>query len=404
MTTTYICSVTSKSVEVAPNKRGAAPIPRGWKWHNGALYCAEAWRERWCMRAVTIPVHDVLDADWKEFAAALHSSWGQVTRLQNWMMTTLYASDCLQAPIGDDGKLPKWNKPYLYPQTGTIAPDVMSQNRAAIEQAVAAKYRSERFAIRARNNKSLPSYRYPQPLPIVSAAWNYVDGDRSLLNFPMCSKRWTIQLRRNSGSRRAMQALEQGVPTEMSLLARRVGQPVGQCVKITDAFGNSTRQQVMCKIALWMPRRPKSEYGTLFVRTDKDALLVALNAKDEKLWTYNGDHLRRLVAERVRRVQRLSDDRKYEQRQPDASFQARSTDEVTRYARKMATITHQIAASVIAYAERRHFAGLTYDDSDHAFVERFPWHELRQKIADKCEQRGVAFALAAAREPENMHK
>ena len=52
----------------------------------------------------------------------------------------------------------------------------------------------------------------------------------------------------------------------------------------------------------------------LRVHTSADSLLVAVNARDEQLWTYHADHLRRWSAEHRAQLQRWADDSKYEQR------------------------------------------------------------------------------------------
>lgn len=50
------------------------------------------------------------------------------------------------------------------------------------------------------------------------------------------------------------------------------------------------------------------------MRTDKECLLVALNAKDETLWRYNADRVCRWMAEHRRNMQRWADDSRFEHR------------------------------------------------------------------------------------------
>ena len=51
----------------------------------------------------------------------------------------------------------------------------------------------------------------------------------------------------------------------------------------------------MIKMVGWFPRGAvsASRSGSLTVRTSRDSLLVAVNSKEQPLWTYSGDHLRR---------------------------------------------------------------------------------------------------------------
>ena len=56
--------------------------------------------------------------------------------------------------------------------------------------------------------------------------------------------------------------------------------------------------RIICKMATWLPREPVSTgHDVLTARTEKDALLVALNAKEEKVWVLHADHVRRWEAE-----------------------------------------------------------------------------------------------------------
>jgi hypothetical protein len=55
------------------------------------------------------------------------------------------------------------------------------------------------------------------------------------------------------------------------------------------------RDGVLVKMAAWLRREEDkgARADVLTVRTGKDCLLVAVNTKDEALWRYNRDHLRR---------------------------------------------------------------------------------------------------------------
>jgi hypothetical protein len=149
------------------------------------------------------------------------------------------------------------------------------------------------------------------------------------------------------------------------------------------------------KLVAWLPRRSSANKpsGVLRVRSDADALLVAANVKDERLWCYHADQIRRWVAEHRRMLQHWADDSKFEQR-PVPSFAARRQQASLRYHRRMNTASDQAAASLVGYAERRKFAAITYDDTERGFCPDFVWSRLKQRIKSLCDERGVEFTTA----------
>ena len=66
-----------------------------------------------------------------------------------------------------------------------------------------------------------------------------------------------------------------------------------------------------------------------------------------------------------------------------------------RFHHRMSSATHEIAAMLIGYAQRRKFAVIQYDDSDRSFSEGMPWAELQRKIAEKADAAGIAFVAAS---------
>ncbi len=63
---------------------------------------------------------------------------------------------------------------------------------------------------------------------------------------------------------------------------------------------------VVVKIIGYFPKRSsKQQSGTIYVRTDKDCLLIALNEKDERVWYLNFDHAKRWCREHERKLQQL---------------------------------------------------------------------------------------------------
>jgi hypothetical protein len=162
-----------------------------------------------------------------------------------------------------------------------------------------------------------------------------------------------------------------------------------------DSGGQKASYRIMCKMVAWFPRKPASKGdGVLLARTDKDALLVALNAKEEKVWVLNADHVKRWEAEHRRRLNRWSDDQKAENRPPN--FQARREADATKYRRRIDSACHEAAAQLVNYAVRRHFGVIRYNDVRCDFLGQFSWDRLRSLIREKADAKGIMFELVDA--------
>ena len=75
----------------------------------------------------------------------------------------------------------------------------------------------------------------------------------------------------------------------------------------------------------------------------------------------------------------------------------------------MDSATHEIAAQLAGYAQRRRYAGVSYDDSERSYMKNnaneqaetsFPWFELRRKLAEKLDERGTRLELASTQAEE----
>jgi hypothetical protein len=151
------------------------------------------------------------------------------------------------------------------------------------------------------------------------------------------------------------------------------------------------------KLVAWLPRPATTEgrEGTLAVSTRPDQLLVAVDAKDERVWAYNADHLRRWIAQYERIRQRLAEDQKAEQR-PVPSFAGRREAMTLKQRSRMDSAIQQIAAELAKFAQRRRFAVVRYDDADKSYLEKFPWFVLRERIAGKLDEYQIAFEHVAS--------
>jgi hypothetical protein len=229
---------------------------------------------------------------------------------------------------------------------------------------------------------SLPTYRYPTPFPVPNQGWHAtIEADQAIVSVRIGDARYRLRLKRGPQFRRQMEAFRQ--------IAK--GGAVAGELAILDHDG------VMVKMAAWLPRAedkgPRAD--VLTVRTGKDCLLIAVNAKDEALWRYNGDHLRRWAGEHRTQLPRWSEDQNYEQR-PVPAFAQRRKAAVRKFRDRMNSATHEIALQLAGYASRRRFAQVRYDDNDHSYLgDGFPWYRLRSLIAEKLDARGIALEASA---------
>ena len=187
---------------------------------------------------------------------------------------------------------------------------------------------------------SLPTYRYPTPFPVPNQGWHAtIEADQAIVSVRVGEARCRLRLKRGPQFRRQMEAFRQ--------IAN--GEAVAGELAILDHVG------VMVKMAAWLPREDHkgARADVLTVRTGKDCLLIAVKAKDEALWRYNGDHLRRWAGEHRTQLQRWSEDQKDEQT-AGTGIRSSARDSGTEVPRRMNSTTHEIAAQLTGYASRRH--------------------------------------------------
>ena len=379
-------------------------IPR--QWHRdpaGNPICAACWGRRYVLRAVTIPVVGPVDGTWPELRESLRAAWADATALSNWLMTELYARDVRR---GGQEKLPPQPKTYLYPEARERFPGIPSQTVASMEHAIAGKYRAARYKLLWTGEVSLPTYRYPAPCVVPDRGWRakYDKDNVPLVLVRLGSRRWTLRLRGGREFRRQLAAFAQMVSGEakageLALYRRRVNASDHRNgTHERDSGKQLAHHRIMCKMVAWIPRQPsRAGEGVLFARTDKDSLLIALNAKDERLWVLNGDQVKRWEAEHRRKLNRWSDDQKAENRPPE--FQSKREVSVMKYRHRIDSTCHETAAQLVNYAARRRFATIRYNDTEHGFVPRFPWDRLRSLLREKADAAGIEFELVDASGP-----
>jgi len=406
-----VCDECGATRNTGRTSKGQLRLPRGWKRHPDTVYCDSCWHDRYVLRAVTFPVSGPVDADWPEFRDALREAWADSTALHNWAMSQLYTRDLQQTilPARAEGatKCPPMARCYLYPEATSLFPKIPSVSVAGMLQAIERKYREIRYEVCWTGARSLPTHRYPTPHAAPNQSWRceYDDEERPTVSIRIGERRWKLRLR--GGRRRARQLAQfrhlangSAVKGEIAIYRRRAGESKPDGGDRGRENGQRVSYDVMVKMVAWLPRPTRKDRvpreGTLHVRTAADALLIAVNDADERIWTLHFDHVRRWAAEHRRKLNAWSDDQKAEQR-PDPSFAARRAQSVTKNQRRMDTAVKEAARQLANYAKRRRVCGVVYDDSavydasGNRFVDEFPWHALKERLRVALDEYRIEF-------------
>lgn len=386
-------------------KTGRSRVPAGWKRLQGQLWCPVCKRERFVLRAIAIPVSGPADATWPELREALHDAFAETTRCANWLVTQLYARDRQRQP--GDARLPKMRGLYLYPEARALFPALASQTLASLEQQVQARYRAARLDLIWRHAASLPTYRYPTPLPLPSRMWQLErQQQRWLFSARIGERRWSLRLRHGPGMQRQTRMLERvvdgtteaGEATLYEIAAHRGDhRPEGTAAR-----------RLMLKLVVWLARPESVASGasedrrdtardtardTLIVRTAPHAFLTVHVAGQDQVWTLHADHVRRWIVQAARRQQRLRDDLAFEARHRAsgrsdvAPVQRRLSEQLHR---RLHAWTHEATSQLVACAQRRHVAAIAWDDRVRGGLPSYPWHQFVTTLADKAAAVGIS--------------
>ena len=343
--------------------------------------------------------------DWAAFREALKEGWTETTAAANWMMTELYARDVRR---NGEEKMPRMARVYLYPEARLRFPKLASQTVVSIENHVQGAYRMARYELIWTCSASLPIHRYPLPLPVHNQSWEAATiEDRPVVRVRLGERWWNLRLKggpRFKVQNDAYRQMVSGEAVRGELALYRIRAHDGKLGARPNG-DQKVKYTVMVKMVAWFRRSEKVPAHTatdsLKVLTATDALLVALNARDERVWRYHGDHLRRWVAEHRRMLGRLADDQKAEQR-PGPAFADRRSAATVKYRNRMSSAIREIAAQLVGYAVRRGFGVVEFDDSVNDFSPEFPYAALRGQISSKCEAAGLKFDYANASPPKSF--
>lgn len=396
-------------------------LPRGWKRLGESAYCGTCWRDRYVLRAVTIPVSGPKTCEWPELREALKTAWIQTTQASNWMMRQLALADPGMERGDGKPKLAQMPRAYLYPEARRRFPDIPARSISSLEQAVQGKYRKMRWDL-ATCQVSLPSMRYPVPMPVHNQAWwiEETEDGELLLSVELPGGRQVLRLRGGHQFRRQRVAVRKLIAGDAV---------AGECaiyrVRANGADhrnGDTKGTRVMAKMVMWLPRDAGARKESMAaVHTGGDALLTVYDDQQNRVLVWNESHLWRRVAAHDRQLGKLREDLKAERRvnRQYGHVSTLTADERERGRREQEGILarmdllsanmraylhdhcHRASAMVAKFLVRRRCAGCLYVEA-HAdgSLPHFPWHKLKTMLADKLNGHGIEMVASDGAVPE----
>lgn len=405
---------------ICPSKKDGEKLLGGWKRKGEQTFCPECWRKLYHIRAVTFPVASVVEGPgdnaterWKALRAALSNCWQNSTSLANWAVTELAKRDAVRLP--DMEKLPKMppNKKgspssYLYkqfeankPLAVECFPEMDTGSIIAILNTVQAKYKSERFDVIWRRERSLPTFRYPYPYPIPAQGWAphwLSDTEKAAcISVTLNRQRFTLRLRGGRGFRRQLASFAaliagDAVGCEMAIYRVRAAQNDNRIGVKEKTDGATVHYNIMCKLVMWLPKEiVKREPKTLAIATDKASFLIA-SFDGSEVWRINADHVRQWIARYDTRRHRLSDDLKAELRGGGVDRFANLRAKLAKHqGDRLNTFIHQSARQTSNYALRNKCSEVFLNDDCREYLPAFPWDRFKTELATKLNEANIKF-------------
>lgn len=416
----WTCSGCTKEVE------GGERAPRGWRGvpgQEGQLLCPSCNTGKFVVRAVAFPVAGPVAVEkvrggpevpegfctWEGLRSQLRPAFEESTRLVNWVVQQLRSADV--AFLGRGQKTPAFPKLDLYNLSAPIAPSLAPQARNTTLRAASDRYSALRREILA-GQVSLPSFRFPHPLPIQNQSWEPVmlpDG-RPAVKVRIGAYYWTLRLRGGPMFRRQLDGLRAMITNE----ARR-GDLVfyekrahGGDHRPSGALGPTNRtgkSRLMIKLVGSFPRREDKgpRQGILTATTKRDVLLsweIEGGMTGRADGRYHPEHVRSWVGGHKARLQKWSDTLKPEHRFPAEERRRMVSDHeatLEKHRNRMKSFVQTTAAMLANLADRRRVAKVVYDDTDKTYCD-LPWYEIRERLRTLLGERGIVVEFSADRE------
>lgn len=372
-------------------------LPRGWKRNGKQVICAACWSDRYMLRAITIPVAGPESPEeWPKLRTALAGAWGDTTRLANWLMTEQIKADRVRKP--EDTKLWPAPNPYLYPHARLVCPNLSPAAVVAICNLVQRKYNTARLDVIWRGAASLPSFRYPMPYPVPAQAWSasYLHENVPAISVTLQGERFCLRLRGGHEFRPQLAAFAQlinetAVPCELALY------------RVTSHSSNHRpeefRSRIMAKLVMWLPKPAVRERsGQMLLSRGADCLVIA-KVTGRTDWRLNADFVQTWIVGHAARLQRISEDTKYEKRWPKEkreNINNYRAEICIKQNHRLDNFIHTAAGMLVNVAQRANLAEVVYDETATSYLPKFPWFSLAEKLRYKLAEQGIRLTVLEA--------
>lgn len=391
--------------KVLVSKSGEPRLPTGWKRIGETIFCADCAGARYHVSAIELPIvgpvcthepghKDSRPLEWPEFRERLKASWIATTQASNWVMRQCAILD---PGMTAAGKLDKMPKTYFYPEIRKRWPALATCSVPSLDRQVVAKYRASRLKI-ATCLQSLPTMRYPVPLPVAGATYKVWEdeGGRLLTSFLLGESRVTVRLRGGQNYRRqlmGLRAMMNGEAQQCELsIYRRNASPSDH------RNGDTPSTRVFAKFVARFPKKVRESNGVAAMHTGGDAFFTLYDANQQQILRWNGDHVKRRIQAHDEQLQRLREDLKAEKRlgRERDGILARMDLLAMNQRAWLHSLCHEMSASVVNLLVRRKIGTLILVDKDKSYVEHFPWQAWRLKLESKAAAVGIEIASADA--------
>lgn len=380
-----------KCAQCEVEKDAGERLPRGWKRIAGRVLCGKCKVSAFALRAVTVPIVSPVGMGWPDLRKLLRESFAATTEAANFIVREMAkVDDGLVAAANGKRKLGKLPKCYFYPEIRKRWPALASCSVNSLEQAVQAKYRATRLDM-VLGKKSLPSFRYPHPIPVHNATWSVTEGeDGGLVLSFLCGEsgqRVAVRLKGGVGHRNALRDVRKII----------AGDVVQGQLDIMEK-GSFPNTQLEAKMVAWFPKEAKRDGWTAALHTGGDAFLSLYNDERRAIYRWNADHVRRRIVAQDDQMQRLREDLKAEKRigRERDGILARMEQLSEQHTRYMHSFCHEVSAQVIGHLSRRRCGLLMLVDSDKSYMPHFPWHKFRTMLVDKANRAGIEIVSSDA--------
>jgi hypothetical protein len=388
------CAGCGTSKESKPTTQGSVRLPKGWKHHPYGDLCSGCWKDRFLLRAITLPVAFPIDRKSKELWECLGKAWAQTTQLANWVVTELAKADVTRKP--GEAKMAAMPNVYLYPDARRLWPELNPRSVVSILHSVTSRYRKRRLEAVWRSSESLPSYRYPMPYPTHNQAWKLERENQGLVvSLTIGGEPWKLRLRGGHEFRRQIASLEkiisgEAIQGELALYRQRANQGDRRANGAGREEGERSQWRIMCKVVAWLPRESSTKVPSekqVELKTTRDRFWIAADGD----WVLNADCVRHWIRGYERMRQRMAEDRK-----PALDHRRQLRDlrlKGTKHHNRIKSFCQMSVSAFVRWAVRSGYGSVVYDDTDQSYFPSFPWHQLRTDLTNKCDEVGLKLEV-----------